>query len=59
MTTVAYVTYRFGGLDRRVGPLDMEKAQTMAKEVSRKPMVSSVAIEEWALLRTTKVESPA
>jgi hypothetical protein len=59
VTTVAFVTYRFAELDRRVGPMSLESADSMAKEVSRKPMVSAVAVEEWVCLRTRKIENPA
>jgi hypothetical protein len=57
MTTVAFVTYKFGDNMRRVGPVDLEKAETMAREVSRKPMVTEVYVEEWVCLRTRKVET--
>ena len=50
MTTVAFVTYKSGGIDRRIGPLELEAAGCLAKELGRKPTVSQVRLEEWALL---------
>ena len=59
MTAVAFVTYKFADNARRVGPMDLEKAETTAKEVARRPMVTDVVIEEWVCLRIRKIESPA
>lgn len=50
MTTVAFVTYKSGGIDRRIGPLELEAAGGLAKELGRKPTISQVRLEEWALL---------
>jgi hypothetical protein len=54
--TVAFVTYKFADNIRRVGPMPMEAADSMAKEVCRKPMVTEVLVEEWVCLKTRKVE---
>lgn len=59
MTTVAFYTYKFAGGDRRIGPMTLEQAETAAKDISRKPMISDVVVEEWVCLRTRKIESPA
>lgn len=59
MTTVAFYTYKFAGGDRRIGPMPLEQAETAAKEVARKPMVTDVVLEEWVCLRTRKIENPA
>lgn len=59
MTTVAFVTYKSGGVTRRVGPIELEAAGSLAKELGRKPTVSEVLLEEWALLTVKSVGSPA
>jgi hypothetical protein len=59
MTTVSFVTYKSGGLDRRVGPLPQEQALTMAKELTRSALVSEVRLEEWTCTRVIPMGSPA
>ena len=50
MTTVAFVTYKSGGVTRRVGPMELESAGSLAKELGRRETVTEVLMEEWALL---------
>lgn len=35
MTTVAFVSYKVNGIDRRVGPMTMEHAEPLAKHLTR------------------------
>lgn len=58
MTTVAFVSYYFNNVSRRVGPLPQEDAETFAKEVSRKDGTRDVVVEEWGLIRSRKMEKP-
>ena len=59
MTTVAFVTYKSGGVDRRVGPLPKEQAEPLAKEWARNVNVTEVRLEEWACLRVTAIGGSA
>jgi len=59
VTTVAFVTYKASGIDRRVGPLPKEQAESMAKELSRQTLVQDVCLEEWVCLKVTSVGKPA
>ena len=53
MTTVAFVTYKVNNCERRVGPIALEMATPMAKNLTRNHLVSEVVLEEWALVRAT------
>ena len=59
MTTVAFVTYKSGSVQRRLGPMELEAAGTLAKELSRKPSIGDVRLEEWALLTVKHFENSA
>lgn len=47
MTTVAFVTYSFQSLSRRVGPMPFEPAEVYARELSRKAHITNVRLETW------------
>lgn len=47
MTTVAFVTYKYNGQDRRIGPLGGEPAESMAREIARRPGSTEVKVETW------------
>jgi hypothetical protein len=53
--TVAFVTYKSGGVDRRVGPLLKEQAEPMSKDLAKQAHISDVYLEEWVFLRSTPV----
>lgn len=55
MTTVAFISYRSSNLDRRIGPVSLESASTMARELARVAHVSEVKLEEWTCTRVTPV----
>ena len=59
VTTVAFVTYKSGGVSRRVGPLELEAAGSLAKELGRRETVSEVLLEVWALLTVKSFGKPA
>ncbi len=59
MTTVCFVTYKSGNVDRRVGPMDKGMAETMSKEFVRRDQVTEVRLEEWTCTRVTEVGKPA
>ncbi len=48
MTTVAFVTYSYQSLPRRVGPMPFEPAEVYAREISRKAYITNVRLETWA-----------
>lgn len=50
VTTVAFVAYLFQGQVRRVGPLPLEAAESLAKEVSRRPGCTKVSLEKWGCI---------
>lgn len=58
MTTVAFVTYSFNNVSRRVGPLEQEPAESFARELARKEGTRDVVLEEWGLINAKKVERP-
>jgi hypothetical protein len=49
--TVAFVTYLFNGQVRRVGPVELREAQSLAKEWARRVEASNVKVEEWTCTR--------
>ena len=55
MTTVAFVTYKFQGAERRIGPLSAEMAQTLAKDTARRSGTTDVTLEEWTCSKVTTV----
>ena len=55
MTTVAFVTYSYQGERRRVGPVELESAETLAREFSRRQGVKDVLVEEWARFRVEEI----
>lgn len=58
MTTVAFITYKFHGADRRLGPMALERAEPFAKDLARRVNVTDVSIEEWEKKLVRKVGAP-
>ena len=59
MTTVAFITYYYNDVPRRVGPLEQEPAESFARELARRDGTRDVILEEWGLLNARKMEKPA